>query len=126
MHRLRALTGDASPAALVLACAVPFVFLHPHYQPHAAFGRVDVDLSDLAILAAALAALWDGFRRGWEPLRAGRTIWPWAAAFLILLLLSLYLIKAIRAGTVVVPSIRVAPAILVYRCLAAFSAAISP
>ena len=45
---------------------------------------------------------------------------------LILLLLSLYLIKAIRAGTVVVPSIRVAPAILVYLCLAAFSAAISP
>src|SRR5438093_1114625 len=45
---------------------------------------------------------------------------------LILLLLSLYLTKAIRAGTVVVPSIRVAPAILVYLCLASFSTAISP
>jgi hypothetical protein len=85
LRRLR----EASPAALVVACAVPFVFLHPHYQPHVAFGRVDVDLSDLAILAAALAALWDGFRRGWEPLRAGRSIWPWAAGFLILLLVSL-------------------------------------
>ncbi len=85
MRRLR----EASPAALVVACAVPFVFLHPHYQPHVAFGRVDVDLSDLAILAAALAALWDGFRRGWAPLRAGRSIWPWAAAFLVLLVVSL-------------------------------------
>ena len=70
MRRLR----EASPAALVVACAVPFVFLHPHYQPHVDFGQVDVDLTDLAILAAALAALWDGFRRGWEPLRAGLTL----------------------------------------------------
>ena len=86
---MRALIGDASPAALVVACAVPFVFLHPHYQPHVAFGQVDVDLSDLAILAAFLAGAWDGRRRGWEPLRAGSSIWPWAAAFLVLLLLSL-------------------------------------
>ena len=80
---------EASPAALVLACAVPFVFLHPHYQPHVAFGQVDVDLSDLAILATALAGVRDGLRRGWEPLRAGKSIWPWAGAFLVLLLLSL-------------------------------------
>jgi O-antigen ligase/polysaccharide polymerase Wzy-like membrane protein len=85
LRRLR----EASPAALIVACAVPFVFLHPHYQPHVAFGQVDVDLSDLAILAAALAGVWDGLRRGWEPLRAGRSIWPWAAAFLVLLVLSL-------------------------------------
>src|SRR5437867_3405455 len=45
---------------------------------------------------------------------------------LILLLLGLYLTQAIRVGSVVVPSIRVAPAILVYLCLAAFSTAISP
>jgi O-Antigen ligase len=85
LRRLR----EASPAALIVACAVPFVFLHPHYQPHVAFGQVDIDLSDAAILAAALAGVWDGLRRGWAPLRAGRSIWPWAAAFLVLLLASL-------------------------------------
>jgi len=68
---------------------VPFVFLHPHYQPHIAFGRVDVDLSDVAILAATVAALHDVHRRGWAPLRSGRTIWPPLAAFLALLLASL-------------------------------------
>lgn len=80
---------DASPAAVVLACAVPFVFLHPHYQPHIAFGQVDVDLSDLAILAATIAALDDLRRRGLAPLRAGRTIWPPLIAFLVLVLASI-------------------------------------
>jgi hypothetical protein len=89
LTRLRALTGDASPAALVLACALPFVFLHPHYQPHVSVGAVDADLSDFAILAAALAGLWDGLHRGWQPLRAGRTIWLPLAGFVVLLLLSL-------------------------------------
>jgi len=45
---------------------------------------------------------------------------------LILLLLSLYLAKAIRTGTVVVPSLRLAPAILAYLCLAVISTAVSP
>jgi hypothetical protein len=72
-----------------LACAVPFVFLHPHYQPHVAFGRVDVGLSDVAILGATIAALDDVRRRGWTPLRSGRTIWLLLAAFLVLLLASL-------------------------------------
>ncbi|HEY2326974.1 MAG TPA: O-antigen ligase family protein [Gaiellaceae bacterium] len=89
MKTFRAWTGEASPAALVLAGAVPFVFLHPHYQPHVAFGRVDADLSDFAILAAVLAALWDAHARGRGPLGAGRAIWPPLAAFLLLLLLSL-------------------------------------
>ncbi len=78
----------------MLAGAVPFVFLHPHYQPHVAFGQVDVDLSDLAILAAALAALADGRVRGWRPLYAGRTIWPPFVAFLALLALSLLWARA--------------------------------
>ena len=45
---------------------------------------------------------------------------------LILLLLGLYLTRGIRSGTVVVPAMRVAPAILAYLCLAAFSTAVSP
>lgn len=89
MTRLRALSGDASPAALVLAIAFPFIFLHPHYQPHVAVGQIDADLSDFAILAAALAGVWDLRARGCAPLRAGRAIWPPLAGFLVLLLLSL-------------------------------------
>jgi len=89
LNALRKLTGDASLAALVFGGAVPFIFLHPHYQPHVAAGRVDVDLSDLAILAAVLAGVWDARTRGTAPLRSGRTIWPALTAFLILLLLSL-------------------------------------
>ena len=89
LARLRALIEDASPAALVLACAVPFVFLHPHYQPHVSVGQVDADLSDLAILAATIAGIADVKVRGALPLRAGRTIWPPLVAFLALLLLSL-------------------------------------
>jgi hypothetical protein len=89
LTRLRDRIGDASPAALVLACAFPFIFLHPHYQPHVNVGQVDADLSDFAILAVLVAALWDGRTRGWAPLRAGRSLWPPFAAFLVLLLLSL-------------------------------------
>ena len=88
MRRLGSLTA-ASPAALALGCAIPFIFLHPHYQPHLAVGQVDIYLTDLAILGAVLVALADGRRRGFAPLRAGRSIWPWLAAFLALLLLSL-------------------------------------
>lgn len=88
MTRLRTPTA-ASPAALVLACAVPFIFLHPHYQPDLAIGQVDVYLSDLAILAATLAGLADGRARGFGPLRAGRPVWPWLGGFLALLLVSL-------------------------------------
>jgi hypothetical protein len=88
LRSVRAGVADASPAALVLALAVPFVFLHPHYQPHVALGQVDIDLSDLAILAAALAGIFDGVTRGFGPLRAGISVWAPFAAFLALLLAS--------------------------------------
>jgi O-antigen ligase len=83
------LFSGASPAAFVLAIAVPFVFLHTHYQPHFAAGQVDVDLTDLAMLAALLAAILDGRARGWAPLRSGLTIWWPLVLFLVVLLLSL-------------------------------------
>lgn len=73
----------------MLALAVPFVFLHTHYQPHLAAGQVDVDLTDLAMLAALLAGLWDGRARGWAPLRSALSVWVPLAGFLVLLLLSL-------------------------------------
>jgi hypothetical protein len=89
LKRLRIWLGDASPAALAYACAVPFVFLHKKYQPHLAVGQVDADLSDLAILVAAVAAVVDARVRGIAPLRAGRSIWPWLASYLVMLVLSL-------------------------------------
>lgn len=41
----------------VLAASVPLLFLHRHYQPSLSFGSIDVDLSDLAVLAVVVVAL---------------------------------------------------------------------
>ena len=68
---------------------MPLVFLHKKYQPHLAAGRIDATLSDFAILAAVIAAVWDARLRGIEPLRRGRTIWPGLVAYLLMLVLSL-------------------------------------
>ena len=50
---LRAFIGDAAAGALVLAAAVPFLFLHATYQPTVSLGlgdsSVDVTLADAAI-----------------------------------------------------------------------------
>ena len=78
----------ASPAAVVLALAVPFIFLHPHYQPSASVGPVTADLTDLAILAAVVAACVSGVRDGFAPLRNARLVWIPLVAFNALILLS--------------------------------------
>jgi O-antigen ligase len=77
VRRLRGVLGDASGGALVLAAALPLLFLHERYQPALAVGvgRTSLDLrpSDgaiLAIVAAALAA-----RSGLARLRAGVILW---------------------------------------------------
>lgn len=73
------------PGPLVLALAIPIVFLHVRYQPKVNVGlrstTVGIELSDLAVLAVALAALWSGIRESWAPLRAGRALWIAGAAF---------------------------------------------
>ena len=63
-----------SPACCVLALAVPFVFLHPHYQPSVSVGAVDCRperprRSLAAVVAASLAAVRDGL----APLRGARS-----------------------------------------------------
>ena len=93
--RLRSLLGDASPEAVVLAVAVPFVFLHTHYQPHLQAGAVDVGLTDLAILAVLIAAAAAGARHGFNGLVAGRALWFTVAFFLALVLASILWAKAI-------------------------------
>lgn len=71
-----------APRVLVLAAAIPLLFLHARYQPSVSVGPVDAYLSDIAVLAVVVTALVTGVREGFAPLRAGRTVWIAAAAFL--------------------------------------------
>ncbi len=80
--QLLALPRDVSAGALVLALALPIVFLHVNYQPSFGAGSATVKLSDLAVLATAVAALAAALRRGLAPLRAGIPVWVTAALFL--------------------------------------------
>jgi O-antigen ligase len=75
-----------APRALVLAAAIPLLFLHVSYQPGVSVGPVDAYLSDFAVLAVVLTALWTGATTGFAPLRAGRWIWLAAALFLLWML----------------------------------------
>src|SRR5581483_4990377 len=78
-----------SPAAVVLALAVPFIFLHAHYQPSVSAGPVNADLTDFAILAAVVAAFVSGLREGFGPLRGNRRVWGPLVTFCLVLLASL-------------------------------------
>src|SRR5438067_2908844 len=75
------------PASLVLAAALPILFLHVDYQPgftvHTGGANEHVVLSDLVLLAVGLAALWEGVRRGFAPLRAGWPLWIAGGIFLL-------------------------------------------
>jgi len=78
-----------SPAAVVLALAVPFIFLHPHYQASVTVGPLSANFSDFAILAAVVAAFVSGVRHGFGPLRGVRTVWIPLIAFCLLIFASL-------------------------------------
>jgi O-antigen ligase len=77
--RAAALVSGVTPESLVLAVAIPVVFLHLRYQPKVHFGvgstTVGIELSDLAVAATVLAGVIAGRRLGFAPLRAGRSIW---------------------------------------------------
>ena len=74
-----------SPGAVVLAAAIPILFLHVHYQPGfaVAFGSTSVNayLSDFAVLAVVVVAVWSGIRDGFAPLARGRWLWLALALF---------------------------------------------
>ena len=82
-----------STGPLVLAAAVPFLFLHSRYQPDLGFGaggtHVSITLSDLAVLAVALAAIAAAHRDGLALLRRGLPIWLAAGALLCVVLVSI-------------------------------------
>jgi hypothetical protein len=85
----------AGPAAedvlpLVLAAAIPLLFLHVRYQLHVSVGPVDVYGSDLAVAATVAAAVVSGLHLGWSPLARGRPLWTTAALLLGLFVLSCF------------------------------------
>jgi hypothetical protein len=87
VYRARAAARtEITPAVLVLAAAIPIVFLHVNYQPAVGFRlgstHVGIQLSDLAVLAVAAAALWQGVRSRFTPLRGVAPLW-WTAVVLL-------------------------------------------
>lgn len=90
---VRALVGEAPAEALVLAAAVPFLFLHATYQPTLSLGAgstsVDVTLADAAIAAALAAAFVRARREGWQPLRRARWLLACAGALVLVGAISL-------------------------------------
>ena len=82
----RGLALIVSPGALVLAAAIPILFLHVAYQPGfgVRFGGTTLNayLSDFAVLAVVVVAAASGVRDGFAPLGRGR--WLWAAGLLFL------------------------------------------
>ena len=78
--------AEVTPGAVLLACSVPILFLHVKYQPGVRVPlrstHLGIELSDVAVLVVALAAVREGVRRGFEPLRAGMPLWIVSAALL--------------------------------------------
>jgi O-antigen ligase len=78
-----------SPGAIVLALAVPLLFLHTHFLPGVTVHGAHANLADLAAVAVVVAGLWMGLQDGFAPLRAGRAVWIAAAAFFIVIAASI-------------------------------------
>ena len=76
--------------AVLLGLAIPAIFLHVKYQPGIQIGagstQVGIELSDLAVLAVAVAAAVAGLRLGFGPLAPAHWLWVFGAAFLALVL----------------------------------------
>ena len=78
--------AQISVGAVILAASAPLMFLHIRYQPTIEVGlgstTATATLSDVAVLAVAVAALVSGVRHGFAPLRAGRALWLAAGGLL--------------------------------------------
>jgi hypothetical protein len=73
---------------LVLAAAIPLVFLHEKFLPGFTVRGAHATLADLAILTVTAAALATGLTGGFAPLRAGRALWIAGGALVALVFLS--------------------------------------
>jgi O-antigen ligase len=80
-------TPALSPRALLLAAAIPILFLHVQYQPGVTvdIGSTSINayLSDFLVLAVVLLALAVGIRSGFGPLVRGRIFWAAAIVFFV-------------------------------------------
>src|SRR3954471_13317803 len=76
-----------SGGSLLVAAAVPLLFLHSSFQPsvsvHLAGTSIDAYLSDFAVLAVVVAALVALVRHGAGPLRYGLVLWAAIAGFFL-------------------------------------------
>jgi hypothetical protein len=90
---VRGLAAGAPAEALVLAAAVPPLFLHATYQPHVSVAlsstTVDVTLADAAVAAVLAAAVVRGRRDGWKPLAGARLLLTAAGALSAIALVAL-------------------------------------
>jgi O-antigen ligase len=91
-----------SPGALVLAVALPLLFLHRAYQPSFdisfAGTTATAYLSDFAVLAVLLAAAAAALQEGVAPLRRGLPLWIAGVAFLLWVAAEVVL-GAVRSGS---------------------------
>jgi hypothetical protein len=85
----RTLRARFGAGPLVFAAALPFLFLHRHYQPSFAAGGVEVTLADVALLAVVATAAVESLRNGLEPVRHARAVWLLLGLFMAWIFLSL-------------------------------------
>jgi hypothetical protein len=87
VQSLRRLFNRDSLGALVLAVAIPFLFLHERYQPTVQIDwqstTLDIRLSDVAVLVVVIASILTAARVGDWRLGAGRILWVPGIALLV-------------------------------------------
>ncbi len=80
-------TDPESRGAVVLAAAVPFLFVHERFQPDLSLGvqstTVDIRLSDVAVLVVVVAAVLAARRVGFSRLRPANLLWLSGTALLV-------------------------------------------
>jgi hypothetical protein len=98
--------SGVSAGAMALALAVPFLFLHVKYQPgvRVPLGstQLGLELSDLAVVVVALAAVREGLRSGFALLRPALPLWIASAALVLWILVRseslVHLVTAAKFG----------------------------
>lgn len=83
-----------SRGSLVVAAAVPLLFLHSEFQPSLSISAggtsLNAYLSDFAVLAVVVTALAVAFRSGVSALRPAVALWAASAAFFVWLVVELF------------------------------------
>jgi hypothetical protein len=79
--------SGSGPGPFVLALSIPFLFLHIKYQPGVrvplSTTHLGIELSDVAVLAVAAVALYEGVRAGFAPLRPALPLWVATAGLVV-------------------------------------------